>query len=123
MLMMSELTTEMFNPLCPSGALPFRIGDKWTGMILVCLEGGPRRFNELRVPLRRITSKVLTQTLRSMERDGLVVRTTYIEVPPRVEYQLTPLGSSLLGLIDAARRWSDENLAQLLAARESYDKR
>ncbi|MEK8105792.1 helix-turn-helix domain-containing protein [Micromonospora sp. M12] len=73
----------MFDPMCPSSALPFQIGDKWTGMIVLCLEGGPRRFTEIRVPLRAVTPKVLTQTLRAMERDGLVVRTAYRRTRPR----------------------------------------
>lgn len=111
------LDPELFDPLCPSGALPIRIGDKWTAMVAICLEGGPRRFGELRVPLRGITPKVLTETLRAMERDGLVTRTSYAEHPPRVEYALTPLGRSLFSLIAAARTWSRQHLPALLAAR------
>lgn len=114
---MTALDPEMFNPVCPSGALPVQIGDKWTAMVVLCLEGGPRRFTELRVPLRAITAKVLTQTLRAMERDGLVRRTAYPENPPRVEYELTALGRSLLTLIDAARAWSREHLPELLRHR------
>ncbi|MFI6235402.1 winged helix-turn-helix transcriptional regulator [Micromonospora sp. NPDC050784] len=117
---MTDLDPEMFDPMCPSGALPFQIGDKWTGMVVLCLEGGPRRFTEIRVPLRAITPKVLTQTLRAMERDGLVLRTAYPENPPRVEYELTPLGRSLLTLIEAARAWSKDHLPALLAAREAH---
>ena len=108
----------MFDPVCPSSAMPFQIGDKWTAMIVLCLEGGPRRFTEIRVPLRTVTPKVLTQTLRAMERDGLLSRTAYAEIPPRVEYELTPLGRSLLELIEAARAWSRTHLPALLAARE-----
>lgn len=89
-------------------------------MVVLCLEHGPRRFSELRVPLRAITPKVLTETLRGMERDGLVTRTAYDENPPHVEYALTPLGRSLLTLIEAARSWTRENMSELLAARESY---
>ncbi len=111
----------MFDPVCPSSAIPIQIGGKWTAMIVLCLEHGPRRFNEIRVPLRRITPKVLTQTLRAMERDGLVTRTAYVEIPPRVEYELTPLGRSLLTLIEAARAWSKEHLPALLEARRSHD--
>ena len=108
----------MFDPVCPSSAMPFQIGDKWTAMIVLCLEGGPRRFTEIRVPLRTVTPKVLTQTLRAMERDGLLTRTAYAEIPPRVEYELTPLGRSLLELIEAARDWSRTHLPALLDARE-----
>lgn len=115
--MPAPLDPEMFDPMCPSSALPFRIGDKWTGMIVLCLQDGPRRFGELRVPLAGITAKVLAETLRAMRRDGLVSRTVYEENPPRVEYALTPLGRSLLTLIDAARAWSREHLATLLRER------
>ncbi|MGC4813013.1 winged helix-turn-helix transcriptional regulator [Micromonospora sp. DT228] len=117
---MTELDPEMFDPMCPSGALPFQIGDKWTGMVVLCLQGGRRRFTEIRVPLRGVTPKVLTQTLRAMERDGLVLRTAYPENPPRVEYELTELGRTLLTLIEAARTWSKEHLPALLRAREEW---
>ncbi len=100
--------------------MPVRIGDKWTGMVVLCLEGGPRRFTELKEPLRVITPKVLTQTLRAMERDGLVTRVAYDENPPRVEYELTPLGRSLLPLIEAARTWCAEHLPALLRTREAH---
>jgi DNA-binding HxlR family transcriptional regulator len=116
-----ELDPEMFDPVCPSGALPFQIGDKWTAMVVLCLEGGPRRFTELRIPLRAVTPKVLTETLRAMQRDGLLVRTAYPEHPPRVEYELTELGRSLLTLIAAVRAWSGEHLPELLAARQAHD--
>ncbi|MGA4728653.1 winged helix-turn-helix transcriptional regulator [Micromonospora taraxaci] len=117
---MTDLDPEMFDPMCPSSAMPFQIGDKWTGMVVLCLEGGPRRFTEIRVPLRAVTPKVLTQTLRAMERDGLVVRTAYPENPPRVEYELSALGRSLLTLVEAARAWSSEHLPALLAARQAH---
>jgi DNA-binding HxlR family transcriptional regulator len=107
----------MFDPVCPSSALPFRIGDKWTGMIVLCLEQGPRRFTEIKAPLGAVTPKVLTRTLRTMERDGLVTRTVYAENPPRVEYELTPLGRTLLSLIDTVRAWSREHLPALMEAR------
>ncbi|MFG2049948.1 winged helix-turn-helix transcriptional regulator [Micromonospora sp. NPDC048935] len=118
--MVTDLDPEMFDPMCPSGAMPFQIGDKWTGMVVLCLEDGPRRFTEIRVPLRTVTPKVLTQTLRAMERDGLVVRTAYPENPPRVEYELTELGRTLLTLIEAARAWSRDHLPALLRAREEW---
>ncbi|WP_189221700.1 winged helix-turn-helix transcriptional regulator [Saccharothrix coeruleofusca] len=109
----------MFPSYCPS-SVPVRIGDKWTGMVIRCLEGGPRRFGELRVPLRRVTPKVLTETLRAMERDGLVTRTAHDENPPRVVYELTGLGRGLLPLIDAVGTWCENNLDALLRARERH---
>ncbi|GAB3985096.1 helix-turn-helix domain-containing protein [Actinoallomurus acanthiterrae] len=119
--MPEPLDPEMFDPVCPSSAMPIQIGDKWTAMVVLCLEGGPRRFTELRGPLRGITPKVLTQTLRAMERDGLVTRTAYDENPPRVEYELTALGRSILTLIDSARAWSRDHLPALLEARRTYE--
>ncbi|WP_398878078.1 winged helix-turn-helix transcriptional regulator [Streptomyces prunicolor] len=89
-------------------------------MIVRCLEGGPRRFTELRAPLRAVTPKVLSETLRAMERDGLLTRRPYDENPPRVEYTLTPLGRSLIPLLDAARAWSETHLPHLLAARRNH---
>src|SRR4051812_2343628 len=115
--MTASLSPDMFDAECPSSVMPFQIGDKWTAMVVLCLEHGPRRFNELRIPLRRISPKVLSETLRAMERDGLVSRDAYDENPPRVEYSLTPLGRSLLTLVDAARAWCAEYLDDLLAAR------
>ena len=81
---------------------------------------GPRRFGELKRGVG-ITAKVLTQTLRGLERDGLVDRTVYSEVPPRVEYALTPLGESLRGPLEAVREWADEHVHEVLAARDRYD--
>lgn len=118
----NELTVDMFDPSCPSSVTPFRIGDKWAAMIIICLEDGRRRFSELRVPLRGATPKVLTQTLRALERDGMITRTVYAEVPPRVEYELTPLGRTLLEPIAACRVWAREHLPELLEAREKYER-
>jgi DNA-binding HxlR family transcriptional regulator len=90
-------------------------------MVVRCLEAGPRRFTELRVTLRAVTPKVLSETLRAMERDGLLTRTPYDENPPRVEYALTTLGRTLVPLLDAARAWSTAHLPELLAARRAHD--
>ncbi|MGI5340845.1 winged helix-turn-helix transcriptional regulator [Streptomyces sp. CA-181903] len=90
-------------------------------MVIRCLEGGPRRFSELRVPLRRVTPKVLTASLRGLERDGFVERTVYPGALPRVEYDLTPLGRSLLGPLEAACAWAGEHWDELLDAREAYE--
>jgi DNA-binding HxlR family transcriptional regulator len=113
------LDPEMFDPLCPSGLMPIRVGDKWAGMIVQCLEGGPRRFSELRVPLRNITPKVLTQSLRALERDGFVIRTVHTGPARDVRYELTPPGRSLLDLVEAARAWAESHLDELIDAREA----
>ncbi|MGV9356244.1 winged helix-turn-helix transcriptional regulator [Streptomyces misionensis] len=117
--MTTPLDPEMFDPVCPSGLMPFRVGDKW----VQCLADGPRRFSELRVPLRNITPKVLTKSLRALERDGFVVRTECAGAPRHVAYRLTPLGRSLLGLLDAARDWAKEHLDWVLDAREAAQAR
>jgi DNA-binding HxlR family transcriptional regulator len=111
----------MFDPVCPSGLSPIRVGDKWAGMIIRCLEGAPRRFSELRVPLHGITAKVLTKSLRELERDGLVQRTSHPEPERRVVYALTPLGRSLLQPMNAACAWMREHWEELLDAREATD--
>ncbi|UWP80632.1 winged helix-turn-helix transcriptional regulator [Dactylosporangium fulvum] len=121
--MREPLPPDLFDPTCPSSVTPFQIGDKWAGMVITCLRDGPRRFSELRVPLHRVSAKVLAETLRALERDGMVTRTAYDEIPPRVEYELTPLGRTLFPAMDACRVWADEHLDELLTAREAYTRR
>jgi DNA-binding HxlR family transcriptional regulator len=113
------LDPDMFDPLCPSDLTPIRIGDKWAGMIIRCLEHGPRRFSELRVPLRGITAKALTTSLRGLERDGLITRTAHAEPIRRVEYELSPLGRSLLQPMAATCAWAQEHWDELIDAREA----
>ncbi|MFF0296782.1 winged helix-turn-helix transcriptional regulator [Kitasatospora sp. NPDC004615] len=121
--MREPLDPEMFDPVCPSELVPIRVGgDKWAGMIVQCLADGPRRFSELRVPLRTITPKVLTASLRSLERDGFVLRTVHPGPARRVDYELTPLGRSLLDLLATARTWAETHLDELLDAREAADR-
>lgn len=102
---------------CPSRAVLQRIGARWTVFVVNALEDGPRRFGELKGHIRDITPKVLTETLRSLEADGLVSRHEYDENPPRVEYALTPLGHSLLIPLRAVRRWAEEHVPDIEAAR------
>ncbi|MER6831862.1 helix-turn-helix domain-containing protein [Streptosporangium sp. NPDC000563] len=99
---------------CRASEVPLiRIGDKWTGRIIRCLESGPRRFSELQIPLRGITPKVLTETLRAIE------RTVYPEMPPRVEYELTSLGRTLHEPMAACCAWSQAHMPEILDAREA----
>jgi DNA-binding HxlR family transcriptional regulator len=114
------LPRDMFDELCPSSLLPFRFGDKWAALVMRCLEDGPRRFSELRVPLHRVSPKVLTQSLRGLERDGLVSRMVRSAPELRVEYALTPLGRSMLEPMAAACAWAAEHWDELLDAREAY---
>ncbi len=90
-------------------------------LLIGVLQGGTQRFSELRDAVEGITPKVLTQTLRAMERDGLVVRTVYAQVPPRVDYALTELGRSLIAPIEAIRTWAEQNTDALFQARARYD--
>jgi len=99
-----------------------RIGDRWTALIVGVLEDGPRRFGEIRDAMG-IAPKVLSQTLRALERDGLVTRTAYAEIPPRVEYELTPLGQTLREPLAAIRDWAEAHLHEVLAARDEADAR
>ncbi|RSO47575.1 transcriptional regulator [Streptomyces sp. WAC 06725] len=119
--MREPLPADMFDELCPSSLNPIRFGDKWAALVIRCLEQGPRRFSELRVPLSRVTPKVLTRSLRSLERDGLIKRTVHAGSTPHVEYELTPLGRSMLLPLAAACAWTAEHWDELLDAREAYD--
>jgi DNA-binding HxlR family transcriptional regulator len=121
---MEALRADMFEEICPSTLLPFRIGgDKWAALVIACLEDGPRRYSELRVPLARVSPKVLTQSLRTLERDGFVRRTEYAEPVRRVTYELTDLGRSLLDLVSGLEAWATTHLAEVEAARARYDGR
>ncbi|WP_263317739.1 MULTISPECIES: winged helix-turn-helix transcriptional regulator [unclassified Microbacterium] len=106
---------------CPSRRLLDRIGDRWTVLIIGTLGDGPRRFSEIRRAVEGISQKMLTQTLRGLERDGLVTRTVYAEVPPRVEYELTDAGETLRAPLKALERWSIEHFGQVAASWERYD--
>lgn len=108
---------------CPSRAIMQRLGDKWTPLVLLLLADGPLRFSMLRERIGTVTPKVLTQTLRTLERDGLVSRMVTEQVPIRVDYELTELGASLLTAMDAIRLWSEQHAASVLAARAVYDRR
>nr|BFE66600.1 helix-turn-helix domain-containing protein [Dactylosporangium thailandense] len=122
--MRASLPPDLFDPACPSSVTPFQIGDKWAGMVLTCLrDGAPRRFTELRVPMRRVSSKVLAETLRALERDGMITRAAYDELPPRVEYAITDLGRTLFPAMDACRAWAVEHLPAVESARAAYASR
>lgn len=112
---------DVFDPDCPTRLVLDRIGDKWTVLAVLLLSKGPLRFTELRDGIGRVAPKVLTQTLRRLQRDGLVTREVFAEVPPRVVYTLTPLGESLIGPIRAVSDWAEEHMPAISAAQNSYD--
>lgn len=100
-----------------------RIGDKWSVMVVGMLSRRTLRFNELKREINGVSQRMLTLTLRNLERDGLVTRTIYPEIPPRVEYALTPLGETLKGPIGALWDWSAANHGAITDARQRYDAR
>ena len=112
--MRAPLKPDMFDPVCPSTLTPIHFGDKWAGMIIRCLTDGPRRFSELRVPLRGITPRTLTRSLRTLERNGLI----HQPQPQGHGYALTPLGQSLLDPMNAACAWTRTHWDELIDAHE-----
>ncbi|MGW4399962.1 winged helix-turn-helix transcriptional regulator [Amycolatopsis nivea] len=103
---------------CPSRVVLHRIGARWTVFVVNALEDGPMRFTALVERIQGVTPKVLTETLRAMEEDGLLARVEYAEQPPRVEYGLTGLGQSLLVPLRAVREWAESHVPEILEARE-----
>lgn len=100
-----------------------RIGDKWSVLVVMMLADGPKRFNELKRMIGGVSQRMLTLTLRGLERDGLVTRTIFPTIPPRVDYELTPLGHSLRAPVDALGSWAFAHIAAIDAARRHYDSR
>ena len=98
-----------------------RVGDKWSVQIVGLLGDGPMRFSELRRSIEGISQRMLTLTLRGLERDGLIERTVFPEIPPRVEYELTRLGETLLDPIRQLAEWAGDNRTSIQAAREKFD--
>lgn len=98
-----------------------RIGDKWSIFVVGALHDGPRHFGDLRRTIPGVSQRMLTLTLRALERDGLVQRTVFATNPPRVQYALTPLGQTLLEPVQALARWAGENVGAMQASRARYD--
>lgn len=118
-----ELKPNVYAAICPSREVLALIGEKWVSLVIGALDGKVMRFGELKRVCEGISQKMLTQTLRKLERDGLVIRTLYADVLPiKVEYQLTELGKSLLPIAQAAKLWAEENLHQIEENRVLYDK-
>ena len=98
-----------------------RVGDKWSVLIVMLLGDGPRRFNEIKRMVGGISQRMLTLTLRGLERDGLVTRTVFPTIPPRVDYELTDLGRSLWKPVEALGSWAQAHRAEIVAARHRFD--
>lgn len=115
--------TSVYAKDCPSRQILDRVGDAWSGLIVRSLADGPRRYTQLARQIAGISPKMLTQTLRGLERDGLVTRTVAAVVPPRVDYALTPLGTDLLGLMTSLQIWAERHIDDVITARAAYDAR
>ena len=119
-------TTPVWNvmlPTCPSRTSLAKIANKWTAMIVIALSDGPLRFGVIREKVGGISGKVLSETLRDLERDGVLTRTAYDEMPLRVEYELTALGQTLREPLTALGLWAEHHIAQVLDARDAFDQR
>ncbi|MFE3226060.1 winged helix-turn-helix transcriptional regulator [Nocardia sp. NPDC059228] len=110
-----------FLAACPTNQMLGTIGDKWTCLILAALGPGPRRYGEIGATVAAVSNKMLTQTLRTLERDGLVARRMTAQVPVRVDYSLTPLGQSLLVILTRLQQWAEGHMEEVLAARAEFD--
>ncbi|MEM6453537.1 MAG: helix-turn-helix domain-containing protein [Acidobacteriota bacterium] len=117
-----DAVPDAFLAQCPSRTVLTRLVEKWTLLILVALADGPRRFGALRRQIEGVSQKMLTQSLRRLERDGLVDRRLYDEMPLRVEYSLTALGRDALPLVAQLKRWAEAHLHTIEARREAFDR-
>lgn len=120
-LLETKYPWNVFSSRCPTRQVLDRIADKWTVLVVRRLTGGTMRFAELRRSVDGISQKVLTNTLRGLERDGLITRRIYASVPPRVEYTLTDLGRSLCHLVDGICLWAEANIEKVEASRTRFD--
>lgn len=118
-----RIAYDAYLATCPARHLLDRISDKWVSLLLTALADGPRRYSSLSRTIAGISQKMLTQTLRTLERDGLVSRSVTPSVPVRVDYTLTPLGVSLLPVMQAIKDWAETHIEQVAAARDTYDDR
>ena len=112
---------DAFLAACPSRQLLDRLTDKWVTLILSSLADGEQRYGELGRTIAGVSQKMLTQTLRNLERDGILIRSITPAVPVRVSYQLTPLGRSLLPIVRAIKQWAEQNMSEVQDARNRYD--
>jgi DNA-binding HxlR family transcriptional regulator len=117
----SAMKPDAYAANCPTRQILVRVGDKWAVLILLLLRDEPMRFNQLRRAIEGISQKMLSQVLKSLERDGLLRRRAIATVPVTVEYSITPLGLTLAAAVDPLRDWAEQNLKEVLAAQRRYD--
>ncbi|MBT2500919.1 helix-turn-helix domain-containing protein [Curtobacterium sp. ISL-83] len=120
---MSALEYSPYAADCPSRQLLDRIGDRWSVLTIGTLADGPQRYSAIAHRVQGVSQKMLTQTLRALERDGLVTRTVFPEIPPHVEYELTDRGRSLRTVLEPLERWATEHMAEVSDSRVDYDAR
>ncbi len=118
-----KIEWDPYQQNCPTRMVLTRISDKWAVLILGVLQDEPTRFNQLRREIEGVSQKVLSQTLRKLERDGLVLRTVIPTTPVAVEYAITPLGRTLAATVDAIRVWSEAHIEDVLEAQKQFDAR
>ena len=118
---MEAATPNVYKSICPSRQVLKRVGDKWTVLIIGILERGTIRFGSLRREVEGISQKMLTQTLRNLERDGLIKREVFAEVPVRVQYSLTEMGRSLIPVLKPLIQWSEAHLVEIEKAQQRFD--
>jgi DNA-binding HxlR family transcriptional regulator len=118
-----KIAYDAFMAGCPTRQVMSTIGDKWSSLLVNALADGARRHGELARTVAGVSQKMLTQTLRTLERDGLVTRSITPTVPVRVDYELTDLGQSLVPVLQQLKHWSETHIEQVLAARASFEQR
>lgn len=112
---------DVYSEACPTRLVLERLADKWVALVLVRLADRPLRFNQLRREIEGVSQKVLSQTLKRLERDGLIARQAFPTVPVTVEYSITPLGRTLAETVEALARWAEAHIESVLAAQAAYD--
>lgn len=118
---MNQLEWNPYDRNCPSRAVLDRLGDRWAVLVVGALSRGPLRFKELAAAVDGVSQKMLTQTLRGLERDGLLTRTSQATIPPRVDYQLTETGVAASAPMEALVEWAKASMPSVMASRERYD--
>ncbi|MFI1368283.1 winged helix-turn-helix transcriptional regulator [Streptomyces griseochromogenes] len=117
----ARIDYDAFLRNCPTNQLLGRLSDKWVSLVVSALYAGPQRYSDIGRRIAGVSPKMLTQTLRTLQRDGIVSRTVTPSVPVRVDYELTPLGQSLAGLLTAVKEWAETHFEEVRTAREQYD--
>lgn len=114
---------EDVDPSCPVRSILDRVGDKWTALVISHLAAGPLRFTEIKRRVSGISQRMLTETVRGLERDGVLLRTVYASIPPKVEYSLTRLGVSLVDPVQVLVGWALDHREEIVAARARFEEK